>query len=136
MKYAFIILIITLTGCASRKINDTHILTNDWTDAYKTHVFCGCITEGYSDTIIRQIRKKDPIVVYDELTPIVLDRAYLLGKKVVGDLPQVVLPFEDEDGKTNVKKKFILSACLKYYSSLELDSIANAEYKKFISLKE
>lgn len=115
--------------------------SNLWIATYKQHVFCTCLLEGYkndsvsgyeSDTLIWYIRKKDPLVVYDELNFLALESTDVLGKKISHGIPTVVLPAEIYGEEESFERKFIMMNCLNYYDSKELDSIAKLWYKAYL----
>lgn len=52
----------------------------------------------------------------------------ILAKKIINKLPPPYLHVEDE--KELIGKSFIISTCLSYYESRDLDSIAQKLYKE------
>ncbi|WP_417353293.1 hypothetical protein [Flavobacterium alkalisoli] len=131
MRYLILVLGFLLYSCKSSQSKNNSYSEEEWVKAYKTHVFCSCLMNGYeNDTIFKLIKKKDPIVVYSEISFEDLKKAYAIGKKTSDKIPEIVLPTEDEYGNFNQKKKFIMQTCLDYYTSKELDSISHGEYNK------
>ncbi|THF51514.1 hypothetical protein E6C50_07060 [Flavobacterium supellecticarium] len=115
--------------------------SNPWISTYKLHVFCTCLLEGYkidstkgyqSDTLIRYIKRRDPIVVYDELNFLALESADKLGIKIASGIPKVALPAEIYGEEESFERKFVMMNCLNYYDSKELDSIAKSWYKAYL----
>lgn len=87
-----------------------------------------CIREGYkNDTIFHLMKKKD-LLNSMEMDLSVLNLQIKLGKEIGGNIPR---PYKKIDDPRDVSKKLILTSCLHYYASKELDSIARAEYKRY-----
>lgn len=128
--YFVVIVIITLCSCSSHK--NVSIVSNDekaWVNAFKDKTFVSCLKESYSknDSIFKMIDKIDLYNPYDGFYTIdsFIMKADNLGRNISKQIP----PTNYKDyGKSN----YYMATCLHYYSSKELDSIAKAEYKKYL----
>ncbi|RZJ66559.1 MAG: hypothetical protein EOO50_09305 [Flavobacterium sp.] len=99
-----------------------------WINSYKYEVFYGCIKEGLQNDSLRVILKnRDLFNPNLELDFSTIDQARQIGKEIVDNLPTPFIKIDQ--GDENLEgNKFISFACLNYYASKELDSIARIEY--------
>ena len=74
------------------------------------------------------MESKDLFSPSDDFDPRADSIRTLLSKKVITHLPKPYLHVDDE--KELIGKNFIISTCLSYYESKELDSIAKKLYKE------
>lgn len=106
-----------------------------WITNFKDDVFMHCIREGYNnDTIFDLMQKKD-LLNSGEIDGWlrVMDLKRTLGKTVAQNIPK---PYKKIDDPRDTSKKLILTSCLHYYGSKELDSIARSEYRKKLKSKD
>jgi len=103
---------------------------------FRDNVFYKCLRHGYGDSLNFKIGKlmaqKDLFSPSDE--PFIQKEESIqdsLAKRVIANIPTPYIHLEDEkiDGKN-----FIISSCLSYYESKELNNIAEKRYKE--KLKE
>ncbi|HEU4496967.1 MAG TPA: hypothetical protein VFR70_07940 [Flavobacterium sp.] len=116
----------------SYKINEKQ----SWINAYKYEVFYGCIREGIGNDSLRIIlQRKDLFNPYCDMDFSIIDDARKRGKQIIEKMPDAYIKIDK--GEEHLKEKnFILNTCLMYYASRELDSIANAVYKKIFDKKK
>ncbi|MFE3872359.1 hypothetical protein ACFX5F_14115 [Flavobacterium sp. ZS1P70] len=99
-----------------------------WIDNFKDEVFYACLKEGYkNDSIFKLMGKKDLFNASEVFDFSEMDSARVLGRKIIKKMPP---PFIHIDDKDITGMNFISAACLHYYASRELDSIAKEAYKK------
>ena len=131
-KLKIMFFLFTLTSCSSNK--SFKIDKKNWIDTYKTSAFWSCFRESYSnDTLVSIIGKKDFIYQYEIIADWdILDESQNLGKKTAKDIkkPEIYPKFEEGNKEEFFKKNYFLKNCLNYYTSRELDSIANKAYKE------
>ena len=134
MKYIIILSVFCTLSCTVQKRDSfSYAETNtktQWINSFKYEVFYGCIKEGIGNDSLRIIlQKKDLFNPNAEVDFVVNDKARSLGKGIIENMPKPYIKIDK--GEEDLKNKnFISSNCLKYYASKELDSIAEAEYKK------
>ncbi|TRW26668.1 hypothetical protein FMM05_04630 [Flavobacterium zepuense] len=134
MKYIFFLgFILILNSCAKNSYSnfDYNRADNPWIDAFKDQAFITCLKESYAhDSIFKLIEKKDALNPYDGLSLESLQKARSLGKLISKDIPPPSMCENCTEGQN-----YYMATCFHYYKSKELDSIANAEYRKFLALK-
>lgn len=103
---------------------------NPWTDAFKDRVFISSLKESYKNNklIFELIEKKDALNPYDGLSYEALEKATLIGIKLITEMPP---PTMCDD--CNKDQNYYIATALHYYKSKQLDSIAIVEFKKFLS---
>lgn len=100
-----------------------------WITAFKDQMFFACLKESHpNDTIFNLISKRDAFNPYEGLGLTNSNKAKELGKKIIQNIPPPKMCEGCKDGKN-----YYMANCLHYYKSKDLDSIANSEYKKFIT---
>ena len=105
---------------------DYNISRNPWIDAFKDQVFLSSLKESYkSDSIFSLIAKKDAFNPYDGLSLEAINKAKELGASLVKNMPPPVMCDDCKPGMN-----YYMANALHYYNSRELDSIANAEFKR------
>lgn len=101
---------------------------------FKDDVFYKCLQEGYgedlSSKIFNLMKEKDLFSPSDDPNIEIDSIQSKLAKKIILNLSPPYLHTDDE--KEIVGKNFIISTCLSYYESKELDSLANIEYEKHL----
>ncbi|MEO8515925.1 MAG: hypothetical protein ABI426_04230 [Flavobacterium sp.] len=89
-----------------------------------------------NDTIFKLIDKKDFFDFNEDVNMNNRATASTLGKNIIKNLPKAIIPKCDDCSEKqkaeDALKKYISSNCLKYYASRELDSIAKAEYARYL----
>ena len=99
---------------------------------FKDNVFYKCLQYGYGDSLNLKIGKlmaqKDLFTLVDE--PFIEENSIQdsLSKKIITNLPRPYIHVEDENSIKG--KNFIISTCLTYYESKELQIIAQKFYRK------
>ncbi|PWN59908.1 hypothetical protein [Chryseobacterium viscerum] len=103
-----------------------------YTKRFRDNVFYKCLQFGYGNSLNIKIGKlmnqKDLFTQYDE--PLIKEDSLqnILAKKIIENLP---LPYIHVEDKNSIKgKNFIISTCLSYYESRDLNSIAEKMYKE------
>ena len=135
MKYILIVCLVIAAGCKTRHQNtnfEYNISENPWIDAFKDKAFVSCLKESYkNDSIFKMIEEVDLYNPYDGYYTIneFVAKADNIGRVVAKNIPKT--NYRDY-GKSN----YYMATCLHYYASKELDSIAKAEYKKYIKIVE
>jgi hypothetical protein len=103
-----------------------------WINTFKTEVFYSCINEGFgNDSIIRVLKSKDLLNIYDGFPTNEIDKARVIGKKIISDMPKPYIKIDNDESHLK-NKNFISYSCLNYYASRELDSIAKKAYKTYL----
>jgi len=130
-----LILPFIILSCSTQKRDEFKYRNEDkkvWINTFKSEVFYECLKEGYkNDTIFKLMEKKDLFNSYDAIDFTTIDFARELGKQIIIKMPAPYIKIEV--GNEYLKNKnFISYNCLNYYSSKELDSIANSEYEKML----
>lgn len=103
-----------------------------YTKRFRDNVFYKCLQYGYGDSLNLKIGKlmaqKDLFTPFDE--PFIEEVAIQdsLAKKIMTNLPPPYIHIEDENSIKG--KNFIVSTCLSYYESKELQIIAQKFYRK------
>lgn len=118
-------------GNANNKLNDQQKDKKFYIDNFKDKVFCNCLMEGFKenklgDSIFHLMAKKDLFTLSDDID---LKRDSLvkkLGIQVIKNMPPLSVYSEIDISDKN----FVLSSCLRYFESRELDSTAIDYYKK------
>lgn len=99
---------------------------------FRDEVFYRCLRHGYGDKLDVEIEKlmseKDLFSINDEPSTKNDSIQDSLARKIIKDLPPPYVHIEDENDLKN--KNFIISTCLSYYESRELDSISKRLYKE------
>jgi hypothetical protein len=129
----FILFLFFLSGCSA--INHVTKTNQDnnykaWITAFKDRVFIKCLDHSYpkSDSILSIIGRTDAFNPYDGIYNY-LDTRFGFIDSLGASVYKKVQPLWLDDFKG---RNTYLCNCLHYYSSLELDSIAKAEYKNYI----
>ena len=127
--------ILLLISCSVYKKDKFTYRNNDenvWVNTFKAEVFYSCINEGIgNDSVIKILKTKDLLNIYDGFPTNEIDKARIVGKKIILEIPKPYIKFDNDESYLK-SKNFISYSCLNYYASKELDSIAKAEYKKFL----
>ena len=137
MKIKLVLLLgILAVSCAPYKREKFSYEQNEkqvWIDSYKYEAFYGCMKEGIGNDSLRMLLSDtDLFNKSTDITFALADNARARGKEIVRKMPNTIIKVEK--GEEHLKnKKFISYNCLIYYASEELDVIAKAEYKKYIS---
>lgn len=110
-----------------------NIEENFFNRSFRDGFFYSCLSYGYrenklNDSIFALMDKKDLFSPSDDPNPKTLKIQDSLAKVVIDKLPSPYLHIEDENSIKG--KNFIISTCLCYYESNELDSIAQKLYKE------
>jgi hypothetical protein len=132
MKYITLIILLCLSSCSKKTYHkfEYNKSENPWVGAFKDKVFFTILKESYkNDTIFQLIEKKDAFNPYDNLSPDALDQIKELAKDLIKNMPKPTMCENCKDGEN-----YYMANALHYYSSHELDSIANAAYKKQMRL--
>jgi hypothetical protein len=100
-------------------------------DDFKDKVFCACLLEGYKDnklgdSIFRLMAKKDLFMLSDDMDFKRDSVTKELGRMVIKNMPPPRVHTESDI----TGKNFIITSCLRYFDSRELDSIANDYFNK------
>jgi hypothetical protein len=136
------ILAIVLLSCKTYKRNNfayrssekfnKHADKQFFIKQFKDGIFYKCLQHGYGNDLNLQIgqlmAKKDLFSPSDDHDPKIENIQDSLAKNLINDLPPVYLHVEDEN--TIKGKNFIISTCLSYYESKELNSFAQKLYKE------
>lgn len=106
-----------------------------WINSYKYEAFYGCMQAGLGNDSLKIIlQSKDLFSPTTDMTFVIIDEARLLGKAIVTNMPPAHIKI-DKGEEALRKKNFISYACLNYYASRELDSIARKKYKLIYGTK-
>jgi len=137
-----LISVIVLSSCSVYKRNNFEYRSSEkvnknsnkhfFTKQFKDGVFYKCLRYGYGENLNFQIgqlmAQKDLFSPSDDPDSTVNNIQDSLAKKIIDNLPPVYLHVED---KSTIKEKnFIISTCLSYYESKELNSFAQKLYKE------
>lgn len=135
MKKIFGFLLICIIGCSTIKKTpkrlspEKQLLYNQregFAHFFKIQVFCDALKKSYQDKeIFEKIGKEDLLGGYDGIAhSSIQEKIDSLATKVANSIkPEEYPDFEN--------KKFIMKACLEYYNSKELDSIARFMAEKY-----
>lgn len=114
------------------KINNAESVYNK---RYRDNVFYKCLRYGYGDSLNFKIGKlmtqKDLFSPSDE--PFTQKEESIqdsLAKRIMANIPAPYIHVEDESSLDG--KNFIISSCLSYYESKELNAIVKKSYKEKI----
>lgn len=100
-----------------------------WINSYKYEAFYGCMQAGLGNDSLKIIlQSKDLFRPTMDIDFTTIDEARLLGKAIITNMPAAHIKI-DKGEEALRKKNFISYACLNYYASRELDSIARKKYK-------
>lgn len=143
-KIKIIIVILLFSACNSYRSLDKYygftykIQAEDWIEGFKNQVFFSCIEEGYKNDSILLITTSEKFSnPHNDMRYKDILKAKEIGKEAYEKGPKR-LYFIGLD--STPLKRHIATACLKYYVSRELDSIAKNEFeiyfKEFINRKE
>ncbi|MGC4129388.1 MAG: hypothetical protein QM564_07465 [Bergeyella sp.] len=118
---------------AYRGVNQKNNAQNFYTKRFRDVVFYKCLRYGYGDNLNMEIGKlmaqKDLFSPSDDDPDLKIDSIQnILAKKIMSSIPPPYIHLEDE--KMLESKNFIISTCLSYYESRDLDSIAKKMYKE------
>ncbi|WP_066434314.1 hypothetical protein [Chryseobacterium sp. CCH4-E10] len=112
----------------TKKYNDQYF----YSKRFRDNIFYKCLQYGYGDSLNFKIGKlmaeKDLFSPYDE--PFMAREESIqdsLAKRVISNMPIPYIHLEDE---TIEGKNFIISSCLSYYESNELNIIVKKLYKQ------
>lgn len=130
-KYIITIIVFLIYSCKSNYLKEYRYYENNskdlWISSFKYEVFYECIRQGIGNDSLRIIlSEKDLFNKSLELDFNTIDNARNIGSLLIKNMPK---PYIKVDNETK-EKNFISFECLKYYSSKELDKIANDEYNK------
>lgn len=133
--YLILLIAFIALSCSTYKRDKFHYRNDDknvWINTFKSEVFYSCIQEGLkNDSLLKILKKKDLLNLYDGYPITIIDSARSLGKKVIAKMPKPFIKI-DNDEEYLKNKNFISYSCLNYYASRELDSIAKEAYKKHL----
>lgn len=124
---------IIIYGCSSPKADRFSYYHSEepWIDAFKDKAFIACLNESYkNDSIFKLIEKEDAFNPYDGLSLEALKLANRIGENVAKNIPPPAMCEGCTEGQN-----YYMATCLHYYKSYVLDSIARAEYKKYVNSK-
>ena len=109
---------------------------NQWINSYKTDVFFACIKKGYqNDSLFKLINKKDLFSLSGDFQITEMQESQKLGEAVISNIPKPIYPkCDDCNQKEELNKNYFCAACLNYYASRELDSIAKKAYKQHVKI--
>jgi hypothetical protein len=135
-RIAYILILLSLIACKSgykrAKFDYNQSEKQIWIDSYKYEVFYGCIKEGIGNDSLRIILdNKDLFNKNSDMPFPTIDEARVHGKEIIMNMPKAYIKI-DNDQEDLKHKNFISYNCLVYYASRDLDSIAKAEYKKYL----
>lgn len=134
MKKICILLSVMFISCSTYKRErfDYNFGENQWVNSYKTDVFFACIKKAYqSDSLFKLIEKKDFFSLPGNPQIDEMKESQKLGEAIINKIPKPIYPkCEDCNQEEELKKNYFCAACLNYYASRELDSIAKKAYKK------
>lgn len=135
MKKIFGFLLIFVIGCSTvnktpeRLSPEKELLKHQregFAHFFKIQVFCHALEKSYQDKeIFEKIGKEDLLGGFDGTAdPTIHQKIDSLATKLANSIkPEEYLDFEN--------KKFIMKACLEYYNSKELDSVARVMAYKY-----
>lgn len=105
---------------------------NYWIDSYKKKAFYECLRSSYTnDTIFRLIRNDDVLFINENISFKNIDTIRKYSSEIVKNAKEPDYKYDDY-----VDEKNFMSNCLDFYDSIELDELAQREYREYLKAQK